>query len=227
MKTLKTLALVAATVLLASCSCGQKECKFNAKKYAECKTEKLDQIVDLDDAQEKAVYAVYLKEGKAIASKIKECKKAECAKPCDKKCDKPACEKKAECNKACDKKAECTKPCEKKCDKPACEKKAECNKDCNKPCDKKVGCKKQACKATCEEIGAILTPAQKEALKANCKPCKKAECEKPCAKKEECTKPCDKKCDKTACDKKVECNKPCEKKTECTKPCNKKAECNK
>ena len=56
MKTLKTLALVAATVLLASCSCGQKECKFNAKKYAECKTEKLDKIVDLDDAQEKAVY---------------------------------------------------------------------------------------------------------------------------------------------------------------------------
>ena len=76
MKTLKTLALVAATVLLASCSCGQKECKFNAKKYAECKTEKLDKIVDLDDAQEKAVYAVYLKEGKAIANKIKECKKA-------------------------------------------------------------------------------------------------------------------------------------------------------
>ncbi|MBQ5669466.1 MAG: hypothetical protein IIV29_02115 [Tidjanibacter sp.] len=222
MKTLKTLALVAATVLLASCSCGQKECKFNAKKYAECKTEKLDQIVDLDDAQEKAVYAVYLKEGKAIASKIKECKKAECTKPCEKKCDKPACDKKAECNKACDKKAECTKPCDKKCDKPACDKK------CDKPaCDKKVGCKKQACKATCEEIGAILTPAQKEALKANCKPCKKAECEKPCAKKEECAKPCEKKCDKPACDKKAECNKPCEKKAECTKPCNKKAECNK
>ena len=217
MKTLKTLALVAATVLFASCSCGQKECKFNAKKYAECKTEKLDQLVDLDDAQEKAVYAVYLKEGKAIANKIKECKKAECAKPCDKKCDKPACEKK--CDKpACDKKAECNKecnkPCEKKCDKP-------CEKKCDKPCDKKVGCKKQACKATCEEIGAILTPAQKEALKANCKPCKKAECEKPCAKKEECTKPCDKKCDKTACDKKGECKK------ECTKPCDKKAECNK
>ena len=174
MKTLKTLAIVAATILLASCSCGQKECKFNAKKYAECKTEKLDKIVDLDDAQEKAVYAVYLKEGKAIASKIKECKKAECTKPCDKKCDKPAC-------------------------------------------DKKVGCKKQACKATCEEIGAILTPAQKEALKANCKPCKKAECEKPCTKAE---------CNK-ACDKKAECNKPCEKKTECNKPCDKKAECNK
>ena len=203
MKTLKTLAIVAATILLASCSCGQKECKFNAKKYAECKTEKLDKIVDLDDAQEKAVYAVYLKEGKAIASKIKECKKAECTKPCDKKCDKPACDKKAECNKACDKKAECTKPCDKKCDKPAC--------------DKKVGCKKQACKATCEEIGAILTPAQKEALKANCKPCKKAECEKPCTKAE---------CNK-ACDKKAECNKPCEKKTECNKPCDKKAECNK
>ena len=132
MKTLKTLALVAATVLLASCSCGQKECKFNAKKYAECKTEKLDEIVNLDDAQEKAVYAVFLKEGKAIENKIKECKKAECNKPCekpacDKKCDKP-CEKKAECNKPCEKKAECAKPC----DKPACEKK------CEKPCDKKV-----------------------------------------------------------------------------------------
>lgn len=218
MKTLKTLAIVAATILLASCSCGQKECKFNAKKYAECKTEKLDKIVDLDDAQEKAVYAVYLKEGKAIASKIKECKKAECTKPCDKKCDKPACDKKAECDKACDKKAECTKPCDKKCDKPACEKKCDkpcekkcekpcekkaectkpCDKKCDKPaCDKKVGCKKQACKATCEEIGAILTPAQKEALKANCKPCKKAECEKPCTKAE---------CNK-ACDKKAECNK--------------------
>ena len=209
MKTFRILAIAAAGVMMMSCA--QNECKFNAKEYAERKTEKLDEIVSLDDAQEKAVYAVYLKQGKQIQKEIKSCKKHEGEVKCpDKqhgpKCDKKAeCTKKAECNKPCDKKAECTKKAE--CDKP-CDKKAECAKkaECNKPCDKKAECAK---KAECN------------------KPCdKKAECNKPCDKKAECTKKaeCNKPCDKKAeCTKKAECNKPCDKKAECAK----KAECNK
>ena len=186
MKTFKILAIAAAGVMMMSCA--QNECKFNAKEYAERKTEKLDEIVSLDDAQEKAVYAVYLKQGKQIQKEIKSCKKHEGEVKCpDKqhgpKCDKKAeCTKKAECNKPCDKKAECTKKAE--CDKP-CDKKAECAKkaECNKPCDKKTECTKKAeCnkphrhphlnaasrearKAVRQEINALLTPEQQALLK--------------------------------------------------------------
>ena len=193
MKTFRILAIAAAGVMMMSCA--QNECKFNAKEYAERKTEKLDEIVSLDDAQEKAVYAVYLKQGKQIQKEIKSCKKHEGEVKCPDKQHGPKCDKKAECNKPCDKKAECAKKAE--CDKP-CDKKAECTKkaECNKPCDKKAECAK---KAECN------------------KPCdKKAEC----AKKAECDKPCDKKAE---CTKKAECNKPCDKKAECAKKaeCNK------
>ncbi len=194
MRTILKLAIVAvaAMSLNACCECGKP--KFNAKEYAERRTEKLDEIVDLTDAQEKEVYAVYLAQGKEIQKSLKnikkecpegkkaeckkaECDKAKCEKPCDKKCDKVACDK-----VTCDKKAECKKAeCDKaKCEK-ACDKKAECKKaDC-----KKVECKRAECgkkpirrhvispevrKANIDRIRGILTPEQnakfKEHLKA-------------------------------------------------------------
>ena len=225
MKNIFRLAAVAVVALsLNSCCGGCDAPKFNAKEYAKNKTERLDKLVELTDAQEKEIYNIYLAQGKEMkknmAAAKKACgdmkcpdgKKAECAKPCPPKpeCGKKAdCPKKAECNKPCEKKPECTKPCEKKaeCTKP-CEKKA----NCDKPCEKKAECGK---KAECHK-------------KAECaKPCdKKANCEKPCAKKAECAKPCEKKanCNKP-CAKKAECTKPCEKKANCEKPCAKKAEC--
>lgn len=180
MKTFRILAIAAAGVMMMSCA--QNECKFNAKEYAERKTEKLDEIVSLDDAQEKAVYAVYLKQGKQIQKEIKSCKKHEGEVKCPDKQHGPKCDKKAECNKTCDKKAECTKKAE--CNKP-CDKKAECAKkaECNKPCDKKAECAKKAeCnrphrhphlnaasrearKAVRQEINALLTPEQQALLK--------------------------------------------------------------
>ena len=126
MRTILKLAIVAVAAmnLNACCECGKP--KFNAKEYAERRTEKLDEIVDLTDAQEKEVYAVYLAQGKEIQKSLKnikkecpegkkaeckkaECDKAKCEKPCDKKCDKATCDKKAECKKADCKKAECKK----------------------------------------------------------------------------------------------------------------------
>ena len=185
MKTIQKLTLaVVAIAAMTACTQNDKP-KFDAKEYAERKTERLDKIVDLSDAQEKEVYALYLAQGKEIKENIKtlkkecgemkkpDCKKAEGCKKAE--CDKP-CAKKAECKKACDKKAECNKPCDKaKCEKP-CAKKAECTKACDK-----------------------------------------AKCDKPCAKKAECTKACDK----------TKCEKPCTKKAECKKACDKKAECKK
>ena len=162
MKTFRILAIAAAGVMMMSCA--QNECKFNAKEYAERKTEKLDEIVSLDDAQEKAVYAVYLKQGKQIQKEIKSCKKHEGEVKCPDKQHGPKCDKKAECNKPCDKKAECAKKAE--CNKP-CDKKAECAKkaECDKPCDKKAECTKKAeCNKPCDK-------------KAEC--AKKAECNKP------------------------------------------------
>lgn len=226
------LGLVAAFAMVA-CS-AQNDCKFNVKEYAEGKTERLDEVVDLTDAQEKEVYALYLEQGKQIQKSIKQmkkegfdhkrpegAKKADCPKGkpecdkanCDKKadcpkgaCDKANCEKKA----ACDKKAECTK-----CDKAACDKKSECKKaecpkaECKKAaCEKKADCKKAECgKANCEKKAACD--------KANCDKkaaCKKANCDKKAA------------CDKVNCDKKANC----EKKSDCKKAaCDKKAECDK
>ena len=211
---------VAAAGMLALVSCQNNDCKFNAKEYAERKTDKIDQIVELDDAQEKAVYAIYLEEGKQIKENIKawekqkgEMKHPDCKGPkaeCDKKanckkaeCDKAACDKKAECKKAECSKAECGKA---ECGKATCDKKADCKKaECDKAaCDKKADCKKADCdKAACDK-------------KADCK---KAECNKAtCDKKAECKKA---ECDKATCDKKAEC-----KKAECTKKADcKKAEC--
>lgn len=178
---------VAAAGMLALVSCQNNDCKFNAKEYAERKTDKIDQIVELDDAQEKAVYAIYLEEGKQIKENIKawekqkgemkhpDCKgpKAECDKKADCKkaeCDKVACDKKADCKKAeCDKKAECGKCPEKKaeCNKATCNKKANYKKA---EYDKKAECTKAAC-----------------GKKADCK---KAECGKAeCTKKAECGQP--------------------------------------
>ena len=90
MKTIVRLALVAAAAV-AITSCNAKCDKFNAKEYAQHKTERLDQVVDLTDAQEKEVYALYLEQGKTISKRIKNMDKADCTKP--------ACDKKAECKR--------------------------------------------------------------------------------------------------------------------------------
>ena len=171
------LGLVAAFAMVA-CS-AQNDCKFNVKEYAEGKTERLDEIVDLTDAQEKEVYALYLEQGKQIQKAIKQMKK----EGFDHK--RPEGAKKAECPKGkpeCDKKADCPKGA---CDKANCEKKANCAN-----CDKKAECKKANCdKAACEK-------------KADCK---KAECKKTACDKANCEKKSD--CKKAACDKKAECDK--------------------
>lgn len=172
---------VAAAGMLALVSCQNNDCKFNAKEYAERKTDKIDQIVELDDAQEKAVYAIYLEEGKQIKENIKawekqkgEMKHPDCKGP-KAECDKKACDKKAECKKAeCDK-VECTKKAD--CKKAECTKKAECKKaECTKAtCDKKAECKKAECnKVACDK--------KAECKKAECDKkadCKKAECGQP------------------------------------------------
>ncbi len=184
-KILKLAVVTVAAVLLNSC-CGCDAPKFNAKEYAKNKTERLDKLVELTDAQEKEVYNLYLAQGKEMkknmAAAKKSCGDIKCpdSKACDKKGE---CAKKAECNKPCDKKgecakkAECTKPCDKKaeCNKP-CDKKGECAKkaECNKPCDKKGECAKKAeCTKPCDKKGECA---------------KKAECNKPCDKKGECAK---------------------------------------
>ena len=174
MKTIVRLALVAAAAV-AITSCNAKCDKFNAKEYAQHKTERLDQVVDLTDAQEKEVYALYLEQGKTISKRIKNMDKADCTKP--------ACDKKAECKKAeCDKKADCKKG---ECTKKAECKKVDCKKDCA-TCDKKAECKKGDCtkKAECKKVDC----------KKDCATCdKKAECKKAdCTKKADCKKVCDK-----------------------------------
>jgi Spy/CpxP family protein refolding chaperone len=199
MKTIVRLALVAAAAV-AFTSCNAKCDKFNAKEYAQHKTERLDQVVDLTDAQEKEVYALYLEQGKTISKRIKNMDKADCTKP--------ACDKKAECKKADCKKGDCTKKAD--CKKAEC-KKADCKKDCA-TCDKKADCKKADCKKVCdknrrphhrpmvnpeafkahiEKLATILTPEQMELLKASkakrfeCAP-KAGECcptAEPCANK--------------------------------------------
>lgn len=107
--------------------------------------------------------------------------KAECDKPCEKKCG----EAKQEC---CKEKAEC------------CEEKAECEKKCEEP---KPCCKQE--KACCEE-DCCAEPKPCKAEGAEC--CDKPECckkgDKPCCKegKPECDK-------KAECGDKPECKKEC------------------
>lgn len=181
MKTIVRLALVAVAAF-ALTSCDAKNDKFNAKEYAQHKTERLDQAVNLTDAQKKEVFALYLEQGKEIAGHIKAMKKVEC--------DKPACDKKADCTKKADcKKADCTKKAE--CKQAECNKKADCKKDCA-TCDKKNDCKKVDCKkADCTK----KAECKKVDCKKDCATCdKKAECKKAdCTKKAECNKVCDKK----------------------------------
>ena len=178
MRTILKLAIVAvaAMSLNACCECGKP--KFNAKEYAERRTEKLDEIVDLTDAQEKEVYAVYLAQGKEIQKSLKNIKK-ECPE------GKIADCKKAECDKA-----KCEKPCDKKCDKAACDKKAECKKaECGKKPIRRHVISPEVRKANIDRIRGILTPEQnakfKEHLKARrqcapegrqCIPTPKPEC---------------------------------------------------
>ena len=193
MKKLLTLAAMAAAMMaLTSCGGEQKkteECKFNAEKYAEEHTARLNEIVTLTEEQSKEVKAIFLEEAKEVEANIKdmkgECKKAECKKA---ECDKAEC-KKAECNKAECKKAECKKAeCKKaECDKAEC-KKAECKKtECNKAECKKAECDKNGhkqCmvspatkKANMEKIKALLTPEQVALLDAH--RAQKSECMKP------------------------------------------------
>ena len=178
MKTIQKLAVaMVALATMTACAQGDKP-KFDAKEYAERKTERLDKIVDLTDAQEKEVYSTYLAQGKEIKKNIKAAKK-ECGEM-----KSPDCTKKAECNKA-----ECNKA---KCDKAEC-KKAECDKaNCKKAECNKANCKKAECdKAKCDK---------NECKKAECN---KAKCDKAECKKAECNKA---KCDKAEC-KKAECKK--------------------
>ena len=200
MKLFKNIVLAAlAIVALTSCN-AQKAPKFDAKEYAERKTDRIDQVVDLTDAQQKEIYNLFLEHGKQIKKNIKEFKKecgeVKCPDGKRAKCDKPAecSECKAECKKADCKKADCDK---KDCKKAEC-KKAECDKagKCDKvKCEQKAECQGEAtaCQAKAE--------------------CKKAECDK-------------KECKKAECDKAAKCDKKECKKAECTKEC-KKAECNK
>ena len=193
MKTIQKLTIAAVAIVSMNSCCAQNDKpKFDAKEYAKHKTERIDNIVELSDAQEKEVYALYLAQGKEIKKNIKaakkecgEMKRPDCKKAegCDKaKCDKP-CPKKAEgcdkakCDKPCPKKAEC---CDKaKCDQP-CPKKAECcdKAKCDKPCPKKGECAKphkpmrrhhfvspESKKATFEKLNTILTPEQSAKLK--------------------------------------------------------------
>ena len=174
----RILMFVVAVATLTAC-CGENDkTKFNAKEYAERKTERIDKIVDLSDSQEKEVYSLYLTQGKEIKKNIKAAKK-ECGEM-----KSPDCTKKAECNKA-----ECNKA---KCDKAEC-KKAECDK---------ANCKKAECnKANCKKAECDKTKCDKAE-------CKKAECDKTKCDKNECKKAeCNKaKCDKAEC-KKAECKK--------------------
>lgn len=213
MKKLLTLAAMAAAMMaLTSCGGEQKkteECKFNAEKYAEEHTARLNEIVTLTEEQSKEVKAIFLEEAKEVEANIKdmkgECKKAECKKAeCDKaECNKAEC-KKAECDKAECKKAECDKAeCKKaECDKAEC-KKAECNKaeckkaECDKAECKKAECDKANCnKAECKKNGhkqCMVSPATKKAnmekIKALLTPEQVALLDAHRAQKSECMKP--------------------------------------
>ena len=181
MKNIFKLAAVAIVALSLNACCGCDAPKFNAKEYAKNKTERLDKLVELTDAQEKEIYNLYLAQGKEMKKnmaaakracgdlKCPDGKKAECGKPCPPK---------PECTKACDKKAECKKA---ECTKP-CAKKAECKKaECAKPCAKKAECgnprkpnfprhefvSPETKKANFEKIRSILTEEQSAKLKAH------------------------------------------------------------
>lgn len=196
MKAIKKLLVVAVAGATLTACCGQcDKPKFDAKEYAKHKTERIDKIVELTDAQQSEVYALYLEQGKEMKKNIKaftkecanmkqpDCKKAECGKPCPPKpeckkgeCDKAkcdACPKKAEC-----KKAECNKPCAPKCDKP-CPPKPECGKPMPRPHRPEL-VSPESKRATFEKLGTILTPEQNAKLKKHyakrhaCRPDKKA-----------------------------------------------------
>ena len=196
MKAIKKLLVVAVAGATLTACCGQcDKPKFDAKEYAKHKTERIDKIVELTDAQQSEVYALYLEQGKEMKKNIKafikecanmkqpDCKKAECGKPCPPKpeckkgeCDKAkcdACPKKAEC-----KKGECNKPCAPKCDKP-CPPKPECGKPMTRPHRPEL-VSPESKRATFEKLGTILTPEQNAKLKKHyakrhaCRPDKKA-----------------------------------------------------
>ena len=196
MKAIKKLLVVAVAGATLTACCGQcDKPKFDAKEYAKHKTERIDKIVELTDAQQSEVYALYLEQGKEMKKNIKafkkecanmkqpDCKKAECGKPCPPKpeckkgeCDKAkcdACPKKAEC-----KKGECNKPCAPKCDKP-CPPKPECGKPMPRPHRPEL-VSPESKRATFEKLGTILTPEQNAKLKEHyakrhaCRPDKKA-----------------------------------------------------
>lgn len=202
MKAIMKLALAAVAVLAMS-SCGNdKTNKFDVKEFAERRTERIDQIVDLTDAQEKEIKAIFLEEGKVIKKQIKEMKKQGCdmKRPDGKKAD---C-KKAECDKANCTKGECK---DGKCDKAEC-KKADCKKA---ECDK-ANCTKAECKdakynkkiahrkfhfrpnpagkkVLYEKISKVLTPEQTAKLKEHhAQRCMQAPKAQECCPSENCQK---------------------------------------
>ncbi len=180
MKTIQKLTVTAvAIVAMSSCCAQNNKPKFDAKEYAKHKTERIDNIVELSDAQEKEVYALYLAQGKEIKKNIKAAKKecGEMKRPDCKKaenCPKTECDK-AKCDKPCTKKAEC---CDKaKCDKP-CPKSGECAKP-HKPMRRPHFVSPESKKATFEKLNTILTPEQSAKLKelhtkrhSHCSECK-------------------------------------------------------
>ena len=187
MKAIIKLALAAVAVLAMSSCSNDKTNKFDVKEFAERRTERIDQIVDLTDAQEKEIKAIFLEEGKVIKKQIKEMKKQGCdmKRPDGKKAD---C-KKAECDKANCTKAECK---DGKCDKANCTK-AEC-KDAK--CNKKIAHRKfhfrpnpAGKKALYEKIGKVLTPEQTTKLKEHhAQRCMQAPKAQECCPSENCQK---------------------------------------
>ena len=161
MKTIQKLTIAAVAIVSMNSCCAQNDKpKFDAKEYAKHKTERIDNIVELSDAQEKEVYALYLAQGKEIKKNIKAAKK-ECGEMKRPDCKKAEGCDKAKCDKPCPKKAEC---CDKaKCDKP-CPKKAECAKP-HKPMRRHHFVSPESKKATFEKLNTILTPEQSAKLK--------------------------------------------------------------
>lgn len=207
MRTLNLLTIAAALVLMSSCDANDT-CKFNAKEYAERKTERLDKLVELTDAQEKEVYSLYIEQGKQIKKDIKNMKKEGFEGKRPDKCEPKAnCTKRAECPKAaeCEKRAngECPKvkgDCTKKAE---CPKAAECEKRANGECPKVKGeCTK---KAECPKAAECTKKAECPKVKGEC-PKGKGEFRRveKCAKAPNCNQP------KADCPKvkEGECGKP-------------------
>lgn len=185
MKNLLKFSVIALAALTMASCCNRNECKFSAKEYAKRETAKLNDIVKLDASQEKAVYSLYLEQGKNIQKAIKEGRKhdgdmkrpdrAPQGSECGPKMNCASCDQAADCVKegmAAAKpegKPDAVKPAGKGC--PECTKaeccKAECKGDC-KDCPKVAGkpeCCQAECKGECKDCPKV---AGKPECEVNC-----------------------------------------------------------